>query len=768
MQEVVKKIEKVSLIIFFILSLMGGCLFGYVTAQIKNFSGIENLKQFQPNIPTRLYDVNGELISELFLEKRDLVSYDELPQVLINAFIATEDKNFYSHFGLDPLAIVRAFFKNLLAGKVMQGGSTITQQLAKRLFTSGERTIWRKILEAILALQIEKRFTKEEILEMYFNQIFLGRGCYGVAAAAQLYFNKEVRDLGVVESAILAALPSAPGRHSPLLNTRTAMRVNRQIMERMVNAGFLEKENAEKLYAQFWPQFVESMKTEYPTKTVFSRNDDKAPHFTDYVRQILIARFGKDVVYNEGLSVYTTLDLRKQQIAEKYLIEGVKQQDEISSKANRYYMSAVDSSLFGAYNMLRLVFNLPGVVVKNDFETIVKKAIVDEVLDTIDVLSLLVDARTTNYTLERFREAITGISTTLQVQGAMIAIEPKTGYISVMVGGSEFSVNNQYNRALQARRQPGSAFKPFVYGTGIEAGVITTATALPDVPIVDVESSGETWMPENYEGEYAGMVQIRTALAKSINIISIRIYDLVGPDRIANFAGRMLKIPETSFTPSPTLALGSTEVTPFELATGYAIYANRGRDVIPYAIRYVIDRDGNELVNIEEEVGNILAAKEREGTIQVISEEVAYIMTSLMQTVIERGTPQWAIRTVARFTKPCAGKTGTTSNWSDTWFCGYTPDIVAVVWLGYDRQFMSLGKNQAAASTAAPIWGHFMREIYNGMTDPVFPPAPKGVYFAGGEVFLKGTYPTGAVGEQYKMKTVLERYMEKHGLVEQQ
>jgi len=764
MEEKLLKIEKISLAVLLVICLGGGIIFGYVTAQIKNFSGIENLKKFQPSVPTKLFDVNGELIAELFLEKRDLVAYEELPKVLINAFIATEDRDFYSHFGLDPMAILRAFVKNILAGKVSQGGSTITQQLAKRLFTSGERTLWRKIMEAILALQIEKRFTKEEILEMYFNQIFLGRGCYGISASSQLFFNKEARHLGVVESAIIAALPSAPGRHSPLMNTRRACAVNRHILDRMVNAGFLDKGRSDLLYNEFWPRFVDSIKTEYPTKTVFSKIENKAPYFTDYVRQVLMARFGKNAVYNEGLSVYTTLDLKKQEIAEKYLVEGVKQQDEISTRANRYYLSAVDTSLFGAYGMLRQVFSLPGVVVRNDLETMVKKAVIDEALDTVDMLTLMVGDRPVSYTLERFREAVTGISTTLQVEGAMIAMEPASGYISVMVGGSEFSVSNQYNRALQARRQPGSAFKPFVYGTGIESGMITAATALPDVPIVDVDASGETWSPENYEGEYSGMVQIRKALAKSINIISIRIYDLVGPDRIANYAGRMLKVPETSFTPTPTLALGSTEVTPFEMATGYAVYANRGRDVIPYAVRYVIDRDGNELANIEEEVGNVIAAKERDGTIQVISEEVAFIMTSLMQGVIDHGTPQWAVRSVARFTKPCAGKTGTTSNWSDTWFCGYTPDIVAVVWLGYDRQFMSLGKNQAAASVAAPIWGHFMREIYNGMPDPVFPKPPKGVYFSGGEVFLNGTHPTGAVGDQYKMKTVLERYMEKQGL----
>ncbi|HPA71471.1 MAG TPA: transglycosylase domain-containing protein, partial [Spirochaetota bacterium] len=241
MEEKLLKIEKISLAVLLVICLGGGIIFGYVTAQIKNFSGIENLKKFQPSVPTKLFDVNGELIAELFLEKRDLVAYEELPKVLINAFIATEDRDFYSHFGLDPMAILRAFVKNILAGKVSQGGSTITQQLAKRLFTSGERTLWRKIMEAILALQIEKRFTKEEILEMYFNQIFLGRGCYGISAASQLFFNKEARHLGVVESAIIAALPSAPGRHSPLMNTRRACAVNRHILDRMVNAGFLDK-----------------------------------------------------------------------------------------------------------------------------------------------------------------------------------------------------------------------------------------------------------------------------------------------------------------------------------------------------------------------------------------------------------------------------------------------------------------------------------------------------------------------------------------------
>jgi len=299
----IHRVEKGFLITLAVISLVGGVVFGYVTAQIKNFSGIQNLKQFQVSLPTKLYDVNGELIAELFREKRELVAYEDLPRNLINAFVAAEDREFYSHFGINPLAIVRAMAKNLLAGRVVQGGSTITQQLAKRLFTSGERTLARKAMEAILALQIEKRFSKEEILEMYFNQIYLGHGCYGVSSAAHLFFDKDVRRLDVAESSVLAALPSAPGRHSPLMNTREAYIKNRDTLNRMVDAGYLARERADKIYQEFWPVFVDSIKTEFTTKNAFSRSEDRAPYFTDYVRQILISRFGKEAVYTEGMSV---------------------------------------------------------------------------------------------------------------------------------------------------------------------------------------------------------------------------------------------------------------------------------------------------------------------------------------------------------------------------------------------------------------------------------------------------------------------------------
>ncbi|PKL41346.1 MAG: carboxypeptidase [Spirochaetae bacterium HGW-Spirochaetae-1] len=782
------KIEKVSIILVFVFSVVGGLISGFINSEIKNYTGIENLKQFQPSIPTRIYDVNGELIAELFQEKRDLVSFEELPQSLINAFLAAEDQNFYDHFGIDVMAIVRAMGKNVIASiksfrpTIVQGGSTITQQLAKRLFTAGERTIARKALEAVLAFQIEKFFSKEQILEMYFNQIYLGHGCHGISSAAQFFFNKDVKYLSVAESSVLAALPSKPNGYSPLKYPREAYIKHRDTLTRMVDAGFLDKAAADKTYEEFWPPFLESLRCEFPTKTALTKYEDQAPYFTDYVRQILLSRFGKDVVYNEGLSVYTTLDLKRQYSAQKYLMRGLAKQNEVSSKANAMYNMALDRNLFTAYSQLSMIFSLPGILVKNDDETTFKKLMVDDYIDSIDALTLLIDSPAFNDSLESFRVLTSGISTSMKVEGAILSIEPSTGYISTMVGGSEYNVSNQYNRAIQARRQPGSSFKPFVYGAGIEARKINAATVLPDAPIMDIDAQGEAWTPGNYEGDFSGMVQIRRALASSINIISVRIFDLVGAEKIIEYASRILKVPESRFNPNPSLALGVTELTPFEMAAGYAIYANRGRDVIPFAIRYVNDRDGNELANIEEEVGRIIALKEMNGTIQVVAEDVVYIMTSLMQDVVDRGTANEAIRSTAGFTKKAAGKTGTTSNWTDAWFCGFTPDLAAVVWIGYDKPFMSLGKHQAGAAVAAPIWGYYMKDIYNGLPDPVFPEKPATVTYCGvceytgmipgptctkviGDLMLSGSGPTKVCdGQHYKMKSVLDRYLETEGL----
>ena len=785
----IKKIEITLLAFVLVVSVSGGMLFGYINSEIKNYSGIENLKKFQPNIPTRLYDVNGELISELFQQKRRLVSYEELPHSLINAFLAAEDKSFYEHFGINPVAILRAFAKNLVASikngrlTVVQGGSTITQQLTKRLFTTGKRTITRKILEAVLSFQVEKKFTKQEILEMYFNQIYLGHGCHGIATAARFYFNKDVKHLSVAESAVLAALPSKPNGYSPLKYTRDAYVKHRDTLDRMIDAGFLDWRKADKIYREFWPEYIEKIKTESPTKTALSKNTDEAPFFTDYVRQILIARFGEDFVYNEGLSVYTTLNLKRQKAAQKYLEKGLDSQNEISGKAYEEYTSSIERDLMESYNDLRMLFNLNEILIQDDVEIAFKKEMADQMLDNLDVLSLLVDTPVCNEIFEKYRDELMGFSSTLNVEGAIIAIEPTTGYVTSMVGGSEFSVSNQYNRAVQARRQPGSALKPFVYGAAIEDRAINPGTALPDTPIVDIDAEGEAWSPGNYAGEFSGMVRIRRALAQSVNIISVRIYDLIGPEKIIDYASRMMKMPPSYFHPNPSLALGATELTPFQMCNAYAIYANQGKDVIPISIRYVVDRDGRELINIEEEVGKIITSREMDGSIQVVSPDVAYIMTSLMREVIERGTATNTVKVNIGFDKPAAGKTGTTQNWTDAWFCGFTPEIAAVVWVGYDQPFMSLGKHQSGSIVAAPVWARYMKDVYNGMPDPVFSNAPPGVVqveVCGDsgllpsetcmdtvvEVMLRDSVPTEVCdGKHFKMKSVLDRYMENQGLV---
>jgi len=346
MKRKLKKIEISAIVFIFIVTIFGGLIFGFITSEIKNYSGIDNLKKFQPSMPTRIYDLHGELIAELFHEKRDLVEYKDIPKSLVNAFLSAEDKDFFDHFGINPVAIIRAMGKNLVASvkrgriTIVQGGSTITQQLAKRLFTRSEKTIGRKALEAILALQIEKKFSKEEILEMYFNQIFLGHGCYGISAAAKFYFGKEVKDLNVAEGSVLAALPSRPNGFSPLKYPKIAYKKHKDTLRRMVENGFISKQNSKKIYEEFWPKYIDHIKMEFPTKTALSRNVNRAPYFTDYVRQILIARFGEDIVYNEGLSVYTTLDLKRQEQGEEVLQSGVNKQDKVSSKVNVYYSNA--------------------------------------------------------------------------------------------------------------------------------------------------------------------------------------------------------------------------------------------------------------------------------------------------------------------------------------------------------------------------------------------------------------------------------------------
>ncbi|HNW30528.1 MAG TPA: transglycosylase domain-containing protein, partial [Spirochaetota bacterium] len=464
------KIETIALKVFIAICVAGGLIFGFVTAEIKNYSGIDNLKAFQPSIPTRLYDVNGEVIAELFQQRRYPVSFEDLPPCLVNAFLSAEDQDFYDHFGISPPAIIRAMGKNIILSiksfrpMISQGGSTITQQLAKRLFTSGERTFGRKALEAILALQIEKRFTKEEILEMYFNQIYFGHGCHGIASASRFFFHKNIKYINAIESSVLAGLPTRPNGLSPIKYPRRAMAKNRDTLNRMVDQGYLDRKSADRMYREFWPAFVDSIIMDYPTKTARSKFQDRAPYFTDYVRQILISRFGEDMVYNDGLSVYTTLNLRDQKNAENVMKEALKKQNSISVKGAVTKTMAMEMGMIDSFEGLRMIFPLPSVSISQDGESMFKQMMADDLLDAAEILSFFTETPGCNRALEAYHSQITGLSSVMNVEGALIAIEPFSSYIKAMVGGSKFEVQNQYNRAVQAKRQPGSSFKPFVYG----------------------------------------------------------------------------------------------------------------------------------------------------------------------------------------------------------------------------------------------------------------------------------------------------------------
>lgn len=718
--------EHLLLLIILIMALFGGFFLGFIISEVKNQTALKKLIAYQPKVPTKLYDINGELISELFQEKRELAQFQEIPQNLINAFLSIEDRNFYNHFGIDFEGIIRAAVKNIRAGRIVEGGSTITQQLAKGLFTKGEKTFLRKAMEAVYALQIEKEYSKNEILEMYFNQIYFGHGAYGIKSAAKFYFNKNVKDLNLIECAILAALPKSPHTFSPIRSPHKSYKRNRIVINLMVQNGFITQERAEKAYKEFWPKYIEENKHRPPYESAFGQKIDKAPYFTDYVRQILIGRFGEDRIYNEGFAVYTTLDLKRHLAAQKHLWETTDRYQKISSRVNRYYSGALDRSLFGKYAQLRSFFPLPSPDIRKTKKGFYKRHLKRTLLDDLDLILLLTAGGNVSKSMDGFRKETSKFQSNLHVQGAIISIEPKTGYLSAVVGGTPFSVTNQFNRAIQARRQPGSAFKPFVYTAAIDSRMYSTGSIELDAPMTDVNEDGGIWTPENYGKKNRGPVHLKRALASSLNVISVRLYDKIGPDRIIDIASRMMKIPYSRFAPNPSLALGASEVTPYEMATGFSVFANDGKEVIPFSVRFINDRAGNEIANIEYEIRKNLALKEKDGSIQILPRSLNWIMADLLQFVIRSGTARTVVE--EGFRRPVGGKTGTSQNWADGWFAGFTPDLTTVIWLGYDDRSLTLGRRGSGGSSAAPLFGRYMVDALASTKATPFPAKPHGVF----------------------------------------
>ncbi|MCX7816070.1 MAG: PBP1A family penicillin-binding protein [Syntrophales bacterium] len=614
------------LITVFLLSLVivGGGVFIYLI--FSDLPTVATLKDYRPSVATRVYADNNELIHEFYLENRKVIHISQIPKVVIYAFVAAEDNRFFEHRGVDLLSILRAFVKNLSAGRIVQGGSTITQQVARSLFLTPERSYFRKLKEVILAYKIDRYLTKEEILNLYLNQIYLGHGTYGVEAAAQGYFGKSARDLTLPEAALLAGLPKAPSAYSPYTNFEKAKQRQAYVLERMFEDGYITKEEKDRALAT--PLRFRSLR---PKEKI-------APYFIEYVRQYLLERYGADAVYRDGLEVYTTLNIQMQKIAQEAVERGLRE-------------------------------------------------------------------------LEDRQKYERGV-----VQGALVAMDVKTGAIKAMVGGRDFS-KSEFNRAVQARRQPGSAFKPLIYTAAFDKG-LTPLTTFMDEPLQfpDPSRPGGVWQPRNFDGKFLGPTTLHSALVHSRNIITIKVLQAIGLDYAAAYAANMgITSP---LVRNLSLALGSSEVTLLELVRAYGVLANQGRRVVPYGIAKVMDRTGNVLEEHQ-------VVQE-----QVIDARIAYITTCILQDVIRSGTG-WRVRAIAR---PVAGKTGTTNDMRDAWFIGYTPNVVAGVWVGFDQE-RSLGSQEVGGRAAAPIWLYFMEKALKGIAPDSFP-VPEGV------VFVMTEYPS--------------------------
>ena len=569
----------------------------------RTLPSVTALETFQPLVGTKIYDDNDELITELHVERRIFVPLAHIPQALRDAVIATEDKRFYYHWGVDPIGIARATVQNYRRGRVVEGGSTITQQLTKVLFLTPDKSMERKLKEAVLALELERRYTKDRILEMYLNQVYFGHGAYGVEAAARTYYGKSVAELNVREAALLAGLPRAPTTYSPFEHSEVAKRRREVVLRRLVEYGALKDAEAKRL-----------ARTDLGLIPP-ERRRTTGQYFLDYVQQTLEAKYGADLVFKGGLNVYTTLSPTMQLAAEQSLRDGLK-------------------ALEG-----RTVKGRPGE----------------------------------------------------HPEGAIVTVEPHTGYVRAMVGGYDF-FRSEFNRAVQARRQPGSAFKPFIYIAALESG-LTPATRVEDAPVsYAVGANGQVWKPENYDRKFRGSTTLQQALEESVNVVTVKVQERVGLNRTIQVARRFgISSP---LDVNLSLALGTSDMTLIELTSAYGALANQGQWLPPTTIRYVTDPQGKLL---EE---NLPEPRE------AVSPETAFVITHMLRGVVERGTGQ-AAKALGR---PVAAKTGTTNDYSNAWFIGYTPRLATGVWVGYDRP-RSLGKDETGSRVAVPIWTGFMTKV---------------------------------------------------------
>ncbi len=671
----------------------------YILFLSRDLPSLEQLENFDPDLVTRIYSADGEVLHELFLQKRVFIELDQIPIHMQNAVIASEDKRFYNHWGIDFNSVARAIVVNALSLSYRQGFSTLTQQLARNLYKSigFEESLTRKFKEVITAIQIERTYTKNEILEMYLNTIHFGHGTYGVQAAAKRLFGKDTQEITLDEAAILVGVLPGPALYSPINHPERALRRRNIVLRLMKDQGFCSTDEYDEAR-------VLGLET-----VIYEPLKGKAPYFTEYIRRFLEKEDERlDVnIYRDGLKVFTTLDSRLQTIAEEMVMRSIAKNQEILN--NRLWKN------------------------EEEFEQLAYLGIYPE-----DTVKLMMKGELSLY--EELRNK-------LLVQTSFIALDPETGKILAMVGGRP-DYPDQYNRAVQSPRQPGSIFKPFVYTTALDNGWPVTKQLMNQPVVLNVQNAEgvwEKWMPRNYDNSTGGRTTLREGLRTSLNLIAVRmVQELVPATEVKKTAIRMGI--STDIRAVDAIALGTSEVYPIEIVAAYATYANGGVYSKPFGITKIEDRYGNVIQEYYPQQEEVLSA------------ETAYMMTNLMQTVMDAGTGGRA-RWMFNFYRPAAGKTGTTQGYSDAWFVGYTPQIAAGVWFGVDQYGISLGNGQSGTAAALPAWSRFMRDAHDSLKLPIKNfTRPKGIIDfeicstskekpttacpTEKEVFIKGTEPT--------------------------
>jgi len=689
------------------------CAYGFYRIT-RNLPQITSLKDYQPSIVTTVYADDDSLIAEFYLERRIVVPLEQIPQTLVEAFVSAEDSRFFEHEGIDFLGILRALWKNIKARGIVQGGSTITQQVTKSLLLSPERSFTRKLKEAILAYRIEKYLSKQEILFLYLNQIYLGHGAYGVQAAAQNYFGKNVEELNLAECATLAGLPQAPSRYSPYSHPERAKERQVYVLNRMVADGYITTNQA-----------AEALAYQLDIRERNDLNISSVPYFSEHIRRYLEEKYGEEALYRQGLRVYTTVNVAFQKAAQKAIEKGLYELDkregyrgplkQLTPEEIESFFKDLQES--GEKRQLEKGAVVKGVVIAVSREEKTVSVRLNGTLGTLPLANmewarkpdpeiaygtlLEEDSKTKGWILALEQEP--------EVQGALLCMENSTGQVKAMVGGLDFKLS-QFNRAIQSRRQPGSAFKPFTYAAALDKGY-TPATIIIDSPIIYTDEEMDfKWKPKNYKERFYGPTLLRTALIFSRNVVTIKILRDIGIDYVIDYARRFGITSPLSRDLS--LALGSSGVSLLELTNAYSVFANLGELVSPIFITKVLDRQGNIL---EEHT----TQRER-----VLEKDTAYIMTHLLQEVVKYGTG-WRARAVKR---PAAGKTGTTNKLQDAWYIGFTPDYVTGVWVGFDDD-RTLGKFETGSRAASPIWVTFTSDILKNKPVNVFT-VPENVVFA--------------------------------------